>query len=53
MGIAADLSTAAAVAALIAVYPEVDILVNNLGIVEPTPFEAITAEDWLRFLKRT
>ena len=27
--------------------PEVDILVNNLGIFEPKPFEEIPDEDWL------
>ena len=31
--------------------PEVDILVNNLGIFEPKPFEEIPDEDWLRFFE--
>lgn len=51
VGIAADLSGAAGVAAVVAAYPEVDILVNNLGIFEPTPFDAITDADWLRFFE--
>src|SRR5215471_20639346 len=29
----------------------VDILVNNLGIFEPKPFEAIPDEDWFRFFE--
>jgi NAD(P)-dependent dehydrogenase (short-subunit alcohol dehydrogenase family) len=50
-GIAADLSTAEGVALLVAQLPEVDILVNNLGIFEPKPFEEIPDEDWLRFFE--
>jgi NAD(P)-dependent dehydrogenase (short-subunit alcohol dehydrogenase family) len=40
-GIAADLSTAEGVAGLVRQLPDVDILVNNLGIFEPKPFEEI------------
>ncbi|MES2643990.1 MAG: SDR family NAD(P)-dependent oxidoreductase [Myxococcota bacterium] len=47
----ADLSTAAGVAALVRAFPEVDVLVNNLGIFEPKPFEQIPDEDWLRFFE--
>src|SRR3954469_9121473 len=50
-GIAADLSTAEGVAGLVRQLPEVDILVNNLGIFEPRPFEEIPDEDWLRFFE--
>jgi NAD(P)-dependent dehydrogenase (short-subunit alcohol dehydrogenase family) len=50
-GIAADLSTAEGVAQLVRQVPEVDILVNNLGIFEPKPFEEIPDEDWLRFFE--
>jgi NAD(P)-dependent dehydrogenase (short-subunit alcohol dehydrogenase family) len=50
-GIAADLSTAEGVAQLVGQLPEVDILVNNLGIFEPKPFEEIPDEDWLRFFE--
>src|SRR3954451_24230490 len=38
-GIAADLSTAEGIAELVRQVPEVEILVNNLGIFEPKPFE--------------
>ena len=31
--------------------PEVDILVNNMGIFEPKPFEEIPDADWLRFFE--
>jgi NAD(P)-dependent dehydrogenase (short-subunit alcohol dehydrogenase family) len=48
-GVAADLSTVEGVAALITHTPETDILVNNLGIFEPKPFEAIGDDDWYRF----
>ena len=44
-----DLSNADGVAVLVAQFPSVDILVNNLGIFEPKPFEEIPDEDWLRF----
>ena len=50
-GVAADLGTAAGCAAVIARCPTVDILVNNLGIFEPKPFEEIPDEDWLRFFE--
>ncbi|WP_028489510.1 SDR family NAD(P)-dependent oxidoreductase [Thiothrix lacustris] len=50
-GIAADLSTAAGCNAVVNALPAVDILVNNLGIFEPKPFEAIPDEDWFRFFE--
>ncbi len=31
--------------------PEVDILVNNVGIFEPKPFKDITDEDWIKFFE--
>ncbi|HWB58285.1 MAG TPA: SDR family oxidoreductase [Chthoniobacteraceae bacterium] len=46
-----DLSKSSDIERLSAEIPEVDILVNNLGIYEPKPFEAITDEDWLRFFE--
>lgn len=49
--IAADLGTAAGCAAALAALPEVDILVNNLGIFEPKPFEDIPDADWFRFFE--
>ena len=50
-GIAADLATAAGVAAFVKRVGRTDILVNNLGIFEPKPFEAISDEDWQRFFE--
>jgi NAD(P)-dependent dehydrogenase (short-subunit alcohol dehydrogenase family) len=49
LGFAGDLATAASAAELQRKYPDVDILVNNLGIFEPKPFEEIPDEDWRRF----
>jgi NAD(P)-dependent dehydrogenase (short-subunit alcohol dehydrogenase family) len=50
-GIAADLATAEGCAALITQLPDVDILVNNLGIFEPKAFEEINDADWTRFFE--
>ncbi len=50
-GVAADLGTSEGCAALVAAVPEIDILVNNVGIFEPKPFAEITDEDWLRFFE--
>lgn len=46
---AGDLSKAEVADALVKRYPDVAILVNNLGIFEPKPFEEIADADWLRF----
>lgn len=48
-GFAGDLSRADAAEALAARFPDVDILVNNLGIFEPKAFEDIPDADWQRF----
>jgi NAD(P)-dependent dehydrogenase (short-subunit alcohol dehydrogenase family) len=48
---AGDLSEAKIVATLLQQFPNVDILVNNLGIFEPKPFEDIPDEDWRRFFE--
>ena len=32
-------------------HPDVEILVNNLGIFEPKPFEDIPDADWFRFFE--
>ncbi|UFS69936.1 SDR family NAD(P)-dependent oxidoreductase [Geomonas sp. RF6] len=48
---AGDLATASAAMELLQRYPSVDILVNNLGIYEPKPFEEIPDEDWLRLFE--
>jgi NAD(P)-dependent dehydrogenase (short-subunit alcohol dehydrogenase family) len=50
-GLASDLGTSAGAAAATARYPELDILVNNLGIFEPKPFEEIRDADWLHFFE--
>jgi NAD(P)-dependent dehydrogenase (short-subunit alcohol dehydrogenase family) len=50
-GFAGDLTTASAADELFARFAEVEILVNNLGIFEPKPFEAITDADWVRFFE--
>src|SRR6266699_4091662 len=48
---AGDLSTAAAAETLLEGFPLLDILVNNLGIFEPKPFEDIPDEEWRRFFE--
>ena len=50
-GFAGDLSTAEAVETLLQLFAALDILVNNLGIFEPKPFEDIPDEDWRRFFE--
>jgi NAD(P)-dependent dehydrogenase (short-subunit alcohol dehydrogenase family) len=50
-GVAADLGTENGARAVTARFPEVDILVNNLGIFEPKPFEEISDDDWRRFFE--
>jgi NAD(P)-dependent dehydrogenase (short-subunit alcohol dehydrogenase family) len=48
-GYAGDLADAAVADALARAHPDVEILVNNLGIFEAKPFEAISDDDWRRF----
>jgi NAD(P)-dependent dehydrogenase (short-subunit alcohol dehydrogenase family) len=50
-GFVGDLSIAASAETLLQRFPLVDILVNNLGIFEPKPFEDIPDEDWRRFFE--
>jgi NAD(P)-dependent dehydrogenase (short-subunit alcohol dehydrogenase family) len=50
-GFAGDLSLAAPAEELAEKFPAVDILVNNLGIFEPKPFEEIPDDDWRRFFE--
>ena len=50
-GFAGDLSTAAAAEEVVRRHPGIDILVNNLGIFEPKPFEDIPDADWRRFFE--
>jgi NAD(P)-dependent dehydrogenase (short-subunit alcohol dehydrogenase family) len=47
----ADPATAEGAATLVRALPEVDILVNNLGIYESKDFARITDEDWRRFFE--
>jgi len=51
MGFAGDLSTNEAAKQLVKRYPDVEILVNSLGIFEPVFFEDITDDDWRRFFE--
>jgi NAD(P)-dependent dehydrogenase (short-subunit alcohol dehydrogenase family) len=48
-GFAGDLSQSAVAGELVRKHPEVEIVVNNLGIFEPKAFEDIPDEDWQRF----
>ncbi len=34
-------------------FPHADILINNLGLYEPKPFEAISDEDWMAMIETT
>jgi NAD(P)-dependent dehydrogenase (short-subunit alcohol dehydrogenase family) len=51
IGFAGDLSEAAVAEALVSKHPGIEILVNNLGIFEPKPFEEIPDADWRRFFE--
>jgi NAD(P)-dependent dehydrogenase (short-subunit alcohol dehydrogenase family) len=48
---AGDLSTEAAAHQVAKHFPDVEILVNNLGIFEPKAFEDIPDDDWRRFFE--
>jgi NAD(P)-dependent dehydrogenase (short-subunit alcohol dehydrogenase family) len=50
-GFAGDLSTAAAADAVARQFPDVAILINNLGIYEAKPFEEISDADWIRLFE--
>src|SRR5271154_2449632 len=50
-GYAGDLSSAATALDLAKRHPDVEILVNNLGIFEPMPFDRISDADWTRFFE--
>ena len=45
-GIAVDLATPEGISKCIEAVPAVDVLVNNVGVYEPKPFEQITDDDW-------
>ena len=48
---AGDLSTVDDVNEVVERFPEVDVLVNNLGTYEPKPFEKITDADWQKIIE--
>jgi NAD(P)-dependent dehydrogenase (short-subunit alcohol dehydrogenase family) len=50
-GIAADLGTAAGCACLIERLPQVDVLVNNLGIIGMQRFEDVGDDEWLHMFE--
>lgn len=47
-GVVADLGSAEGVKSLTKTLPEIDILINNVGIYEPMPFLEITDEMWTK-----
>ncbi len=49
--LALDLSKADAAMEATRRFPDVDVLVNNLGTYEPKPFEQITDADWLAIIE--
>ncbi|CAG4901261.1 SDR family NAD(P)-dependent oxidoreductase [Paraburkholderia saeva] len=48
-GFAGNLADPKQIATLVEKHPAVDVLVNNLGIFDPKPFEEIPDEDWQHF----
>ena len=48
---AVDLSSAKGAEEVVRRFPEIDVLVNNLGIFEPKPFEQISDANWVRFFE--
>jgi NAD(P)-dependent dehydrogenase (short-subunit alcohol dehydrogenase family) len=50
-GVVADLGTFAGASQLFEQVPEVDILVNNLGIYGSKAFEEISDDEWMKFLE--
>jgi NAD(P)-dependent dehydrogenase (short-subunit alcohol dehydrogenase family) len=50
-GFAGDLSKATVAEALVRQCPDVEILVNNLGIFEPKSFEEISDADWIKLFE--
>jgi NAD(P)-dependent dehydrogenase (short-subunit alcohol dehydrogenase family) len=50
-GITADLGDAAGCANVVEAFPEVDVLVNNMGVYEPKPFFDTPDEDWQKMFE--
>src|SRR5439155_26980423 len=48
---AADVANAEAAIEAARRFPSIDILVNNLGVYEPKPFEQITDNDWYAIIE--
>jgi len=51
LGFAGDVSSDQAADLLFHKYPDVEILINNIGIYEATQFEDISDQDWRRFFE--
>jgi NAD(P)-dependent dehydrogenase (short-subunit alcohol dehydrogenase family) len=51
LGFAGDLGTTASADEIARRHPDVEILVNNLAIFEPKPFEEIPDADWFKFFE--
>ncbi|WP_433272222.1 SDR family NAD(P)-dependent oxidoreductase [Pseudonocardia xinjiangensis] len=51
LGVAADVTSEEGTAALVAKLPQVDVLVNNLGIFEARPVLEIGDEEWRRYFE--
>jgi NAD(P)-dependent dehydrogenase (short-subunit alcohol dehydrogenase family) len=51
VGFAGDLGTVAAAEQVVGRYSDIEILVNNLGIFEPKPFEQISDSEWRQFFE--
>jgi NAD(P)-dependent dehydrogenase (short-subunit alcohol dehydrogenase family) len=50
-GIAVDLAMPGGISKCIQAAPAIDILVNNLGVYEPKPFEQITDDGWREIIE--
>jgi hypothetical protein len=50
-GLPADLGSAQGAGLAFQKFPDLDILVNNLGIFDPKPFEEIPDEEWMKFFE--
>jgi NAD(P)-dependent dehydrogenase (short-subunit alcohol dehydrogenase family) len=51
LGFAGDLSHDIAAETVVSAFPGIEILVNNLGIFGPVPFEEIPDDEWRRFFE--
>ena len=51
LGFAGDLSKPEDAETLVRSHANIEILINNLGIFEPKPFEEIADADWMRFFE--